>query len=92
MILIVKFGIFSILYYFDIISKGLQGRCKTYQARKHEYASFMKLEDIEDSRPSGYVVRMPFYALATRNAHIIFTQTSNVTADFSKEKVYEFGK
>lgn len=52
----------------------------------------MRFDEIENSQPSGYIVRLPFYAQSTRNAHIMLTQTSNITADFTKQNVYEFSK
>lgn len=49
----------------------------------------MKLSDVPGSQPDGYLVRFPFYALAERDAHIVFAETEN--PDWFVDNVYEFG-
>lgn len=50
----------------------------------------MKLSDVPGTQPEGFLVRFPFYALAERDAHILFSQTPN--PDWFVDDVYEFGK
>lgn len=50
----------------------------------------MKLSDVPGSQPEGYLVRFPFYILAERDAHILFSETEN--PDWFVDDVYEFGK
>lgn len=50
----------------------------------------MKLSDVNGTQPDGYLVRFPFYALAERDAHIVFTETDN--PDWFLDEVYEFGE
>lgn len=50
----------------------------------------MKLSDVPGSQPDGYLVRFPFYVLAERDAHIVFTESEN--PDWFVDEVYEFGK
>ncbi|XP_031630189.1 uncharacterized protein LOC116345171 [Contarinia nasturtii] len=66
----------------------LTSRCKTYSNFKYEYKDFIKLSDIRDSKPNGYVVRLAFYAQGTRNAHVLLSRTP--TPDLINEPVYEF--
>lgn len=69
---------------------GLTSRCKTYSNTKYEYRDFIKLSDIRDSRPVGYIVRLAFYAQGTRNAHVLLSRTAK--PDLANEPVYEFSK
>lgn len=50
----------------------------------------MKLSDVPGSQPEGYLVRFPFYILAERDAHILFSEIEN--PDWFVDDVYEFGK
>lgn len=70
--------------------QGLTSRCKTYSNTKYEYKDFIKLSDIRDSHPSGYIVRLAFYAQGTRNAHVLLSRTP--TPQLATEPVYEFSK
>lgn len=82
-------SIFLHIYHCFWFEKGLTSRCKTYQQPKYEYKDFFKLSDIEDSQPSGYQVRLAFYAQGTRNAHILLSQTAK--PNVLTESAYEFG-
>lgn len=50
----------------------------------------MPLSDIAGVQPDGYLVRFPFYVVAERDAHIVFSPTDN--PDWFADDVYEFGK
>ncbi|XP_055311129.1 uncharacterized protein LOC129573947 [Sitodiplosis mosellana] len=66
----------------------LTSRCKQYSNFKYEYKDFIKLSDIRDSKPNGYIVRLAFYAQGTRNAHVLLSRTA--TPNLAAEPVYEF--
>lgn len=48
----------------------------------------MKINDFPGSQPAGYKVRLPFYVLAPRDAHIIFAETES--PNWTRDNVYEF--
>lgn len=79
---------------FDILlhpfTQGLWKQCKYYEEWDDNYRQMMKLSDVPSSQPEGYLVRFPFYALAERDAHIVFSETEN--PDWFADDVYEFGK
>lgn len=50
----------------------------------------MKLSDVPGTQPDGFLVRFPFYVIAERDAHIVFSQSQN--PDWFVDDVYEFGK
>lgn len=69
---------------------GLTSRCKYYTAQKYEYRDFFPLSSIRDSQPSGYQVRLAFYAQATRNAHVLLSRSP--TPNIAVDNVYEFSE
>lgn len=73
-----------------LISKGLTGRCKSYNAEKYEYLDFIPLSAIKESTAPGYQVRLAFYAQASRNAHVLLSRTA--TPNLAEDNVYEFSK
>lgn len=71
-------------------TQGLKKQCKQYEEWDDNYREMMKLSDVPGSQPEGYLVRFPFYALAERDVHIVFSETEN--PDWFVDEVYEFGK
>lgn len=69
--------------------EGLKKQCKQYEEWDDNYRQLMKLSDVPGSQPDGYLVRFPFYALAERDANIVFSTTEN--PDWFVDEVYEFG-
>lgn len=63
--------------------------CMDYEEFDEEYRELMKISDIPNSQPENYLVRFPFYILAERDAHIIFTETAE--PDWLVDNVYEVG-
>lgn len=47
----------------------------------------MKINDFPGIKPAGYKVRLPFYVLAPRDAHIIFAETES--PNWTRDNVYE---
>lgn len=84
-----KFWKKSIYIEFESI-EGLTSRCKQYSHTKYEYKDFFKVSDIRESRPSGYILRLVFYAQGTRNAHVLLSRTT--TPNLATEPVYEFSE
>lgn len=66
---------------------GLKKQCRLYQEWENDYNKFFNLSQIPDIQPDGYLVRFPFYILAERDAHIIFTE--NDDPDWQADYAYE---
>lgn len=73
-----------------ILIQGLKKQCKQYEEWDDNYRTLMELKEVPGSQPDGFLVRFPFYALAERDAHIVFTTSNN--PDWIGDEVYEFGE
>lgn len=71
-------------------TQGLKKQCKEYEEWDDNYRQMMKLSDVAGSQPDGFLVRFPFYVIAERDAHIVFSASEN--PDWFVDDVYEFGK
>lgn len=63
-------------------------KCKKRTIADYEYGDVIKISDIPGIQPIGYVVRIPIYVLASRNAHIRFSEDYIVY--LNRDDVYEF--
>lgn len=64
--------------------------CNHYTNWEYEYEKFIKISDIVDSQPDGYIARIAVFIQAGRDAHIGFTlKDSNKNPD--EEIFYEYG-
>lgn len=70
--------------------QGLKKQCKEYEEWDDNYRQMMKLSDVPGTQPDGFLVRFPFYVIAERDAHIVFSESQN--PDWFVDDVYEFGK
>lgn len=75
---------------FICTQSGLKKQCKEYVEWDDNYRQLMPLSDIPGVQPDDYLVRFPFYVVAERDAHIVFSPTDN--PDWFADDVYEFGK
>lgn len=50
----------------------------------------MKISDYPGIQPKGFLVRLPFYVLAARDAHIVFSPTEQ--PNWTRDNVYEIRK
>lgn len=64
--------------------------CEYFDSFENNYTLFEPLTNIEDSQPDGYIARFAFYALGSRDAHIILTDTNK--PNWEKDWAYEFRK
>lgn len=80
------------LIYLFLVSPAtvLVTKCNFYAISDNEYKKFVKLSDIRDSQPDGYIVRIVVYILGPRDAHILLT--TNDHPNYERDYVYEFGK
>ncbi|XP_031619784.1 uncharacterized protein LOC116338571 [Contarinia nasturtii] len=65
----------------------LTKKCKVREEKDYDYKKLMKISDIPGIQPSGYLVRLPFYVLAPRDAHIVFSPTE--FPNWTRDNVYE---
>lgn len=70
--------------------QGLKKQCKEYEEWDDNYRQLMKLSDVTGVQPEGFLLRFPFYVIAERDAHIVFSESQN--PDWFVDDVYEFGK
>lgn len=63
-------------------------KCKVREERNYDYRKLMKINDFPGSQPAGYKVRLSFYVLAPRDAHIIFAETES--PNWTRDSAYEF--
>lgn len=54
----------------------------------NKYVEFVKLTELKDVRPEGYVLRMPFYLRAKANAFLLLSTKEKPT---EKDDAYEIG-
>lgn len=85
------FLIYVVLMSFsNCVSTGLDKECTRYEEKEYEYRNFTRISEIHNGQQDGYVVRFTFYAIADRDAHIIFT--TNDHPNFRTDNVYEICK
>lgn len=56
----------------------------------YDYNKFVKLSDIRNSNPDGYIARIVVYIVGPRDAHILLATTDH--PNFDRDSVYEFGE
>lgn len=71
----------------DYVYTGLTKKCLLRQERKYDYKKLMKISDFPGIQPKGFLVRLPFYVLAPRDAHIVFSKTEE--PNWTRDYVYE---
>ena len=70
---------------------GLKKECKQqYQIWDYDYKQLWNISEIPFARQEGYLVRFPFYVLAGRDAHIVFT--TKPMPDWANDAAYEIRK
>lgn len=55
----------------------------------NKYVEFVKLTEVKDIRPEGYVLRLPFYLRAKANAFVLLSTKEKPTEN---DDAYEIGK
>lgn len=69
---------------------GLVKQCKLREERNYDYKKLIKIDDIPGIKPNGYLVRLPVYILAARDAHIVFS--AKESPNWTRDYVYEICK
>lgn len=75
-------------FYFYFV--GLAKQCKLREERNYDYKKLIKIDDIPGIKPNGYLVRLPVYILAARDAHIVFS--AKESPNWTRDYVYEIRK
>lgn len=70
-------------------SIGLAKKCKLKEVNRYDY-DLMKISDFPGMQPIGYLVRLPLYVLAPRDAHIVFSPMEKPV--WTRDSVYEIRK
>lgn len=65
-------------------------KCNFYSISDNDYKKFIKISDIRNSQPDGYIVRIVLYILGPRDAHVLLT--TNDHPNYERDYVYEFGE
>lgn len=68
---------------------GLRKQCESYETKTYDY-HLQPLDRILNGQPDGYMVRLAFYVIAGRDAHIIFT--TNDHPSYQVDAAYEICK
>lgn len=75
---------------FILFVTGLTKQCQQRTEKNYDYKKLMKISDFPGIQPKGYLVRLPFYVLAPRDAHIVFSATES--PNWTRDNVYEICK
>lgn len=67
----------------------LTKRCNNYEAFENEYKKFFAISEIEGIRPDGYIIKLPVFIQAERDAHILLSPQNR---DDRSDDVYEICK
>lgn len=51
----------------------LAGKCKWFEALNSQHDNLINLNDIKDSQPDGYLVKLPMYLHYNSHANIILS-------------------
>lgn len=65
-------------------------KCNFYSISDYDYKKFVKLSDIRNSQPDGYIARIVVYIQGARDAHVLFA--TNDHPNYERDYVYEFGE
>lgn len=82
------FGLF--LFIFPGISSVLVTKCNYYSNSDYDYKNFIKISDIKNSQPDGFILRIILYIQGARDGNILLATSDH--PNFERDFVYEFGK
>lgn len=70
---------------------ALEKWCYKYDTWDHEYNHFQEFNEINPLlHPEGYLVRIPFYVLGKKHAHVLLSTSAH--PDLAKDSLYEIGE
>lgn len=56
----------------------------------YNYGNLSRISSVPNSRPDGYLLRFPFYAIATHDVHVTFTTSEH--PNYGSDAAYEIGE
>lgn len=65
-------------------------KCNYYSSFNYDYKHFVKLSDIKNSQPDGFILRIILYIQGARDGNIILATSDH--PNFERDYLYEFGK
>lgn len=65
-------------------------KCGYYSISDYDYRHYIKISDIKDAQPDGYIVRLIFYIQGARDGNVLLATSDH--PNFERDFVYEFGK
>lgn len=65
-------------------------KCAYYAISDNDYKNFVKISDIKNSQPDGFILRIILYIQGARDGHILLATSNH--PNFERDFVYEFGK
>lgn len=74
----------------SFVKSELQKQCRVREETKYDYRQLLKISDFPEMQPEGYIVKFPFYVLAARDAHIVFSPIER--PNWTRDNVYEICK
>lgn len=75
---------------YDVIE--LEKRCSYDEALENEYKKFHAIADIQGIRPEGYLIKLPVFIKAERDAHILLTPKNRDDRSDEAYEICEFDK
>lgn len=74
-----------VLFFIVLVTK-----CGYYSISDYEYRHFVKLSDIKNSQPDGYILRIIIYIQGARDGNILLATSDH--PNYERDFVYEIGK
>lgn len=73
-----------------VTTSVLVTKCGYYSSLNYDYKFFVKISDIKNSQPDGYILRIVLYIQGARDGNILLATSDH--PNFERDFVYEFGK
>lgn len=75
---------------YGILTSVLVTKCGYIAVSTYDYKNFIKISDIKNSQPDGYILRIVLYIQGARDGNILLSTSDH--PNFERDFVYEFGK
>lgn len=76
--------------FFLVLITGLIKQCELHEEKDYVYKKLLPINSITYGQQEGYMVRLSFYVIADRDAHIIFTTSDQ--PNYATDSAYEICK
>lgn len=65
-------------------------KCGYYSNSDYDYKQFIKISDIKNASPDGYILRIVLYIQGARDGNVLLATSDH--PNYERDFVYEFGK